>query len=462
MEVLRNVKNFIDNLTQKIYFNDIYVAVLALISLISWKFSTNFGMVSLSIISILILLIKKDLKYIIPEALFFIFTINEGFLNNKIPIDIIIFGSLFIIIILIFSFKNMKKSFNKLSIISFIGLAICTIIPIFWSKVPSVMPVLYFLYFCCFLYFILYFIMYNGIKENSLEILSISMSYLGLLIAFQVITYVTFNHNNYDSIFQMYYHLGWGLCNEAGIMICMSLPFTFYLLGKEKSIKGMIYQNLKIIILVIGMLFTTSRGTYIFGCLELIFLYVSLFFVSKNKKLFKKFHLFYFLILLILALCSIKPIIDIVEKINLYVFTNKLNSSGRFKLWEDGFGIFKSNFKNVMLGSGIVSEIGNVYNLVGLQQGVIIYHSTIIEALVMFGIIGFIFLIIHFINKYKGLFKFDKLFLVTTIIGFFFVDLYGLIDNTYFMYYYMIPLSFIMAVIDNTNMLKNVNISLIK
>ena len=43
----------------------------------------------------------------------------------------------------------------------------------------------------------------------------------------------------------------------------------------------------------------------------------------------------------------------------------------------------------------------------------------------------------------------DKRFLVTIGIGYFFTDLYGLIDNTYYMYYYMLPLMVILAAIDS-------------
>jgi len=43
----------------------------------------------------------------------------------------------------------------------------------------------------------------------------------------------------------------------------------------------------------------------------------------------------------------------------------------------------------------------------------------------------------------------DRLFRVTSVIGYVVVDLYGLIDNTYYMYYYMIVLVVIMASIDN-------------
>ena len=40
-------------------------------------------------------------------------------------------------------------------------------------------------------------------------------------------------------------------------------------------------------------------------------------------------------------------------------------------------------------------------------------------------------------------------FVVYLFMGFLAVDLYGFIDNTYHMYYYMIPLAITLAAIDN-------------
>ena len=71
----------------------------------------------------------------------------------------------------------------------------------------------------------------------------------------------------------------------------------------------------------------------------------------------------------------------------------------------------------------------------------------------MGGIFGVLCLGYHFIQKYYYLAKTDRVFFCVIGIGFLFVDVYGMIDNTYHMYYYMVPLMVILAVIDSV--LKN-------
>ena len=66
----------------------------------------------------------------------------------------------------------------------------------------------------------------------------------------------------------------------------------------------------------------------------------------------------------------------------------------------------------------------------------------------MGGIVGLLALIFHLFEKYKQLYKKDLAFALAMAIGYFLVDIYGLIDNTYGMYYYMVPLVIVMASLD--------------
>ena len=72
------------------------------------------------------------------------------------------------------------------------------------------------------------------------------------------------------------------------------------------------------------------------------------------------------------------------------------------------------------------------------------------ETLACFGIVGVVFLIIHLIEKYFSLLKIDKTIMLVLTIGYGVVDIYGMLDNTYSMWYYMIPLVIVMASVDVT------------
>ena len=58
-------------------------------------------------------------------------------------------------------------------------------------------------------------------------------------------------------------------------------------------------------------------------------------------------------------------------------------------------------------------------------------------------------LIIHLIEKYKAIAKLNKIEYGFILISFVLTDLYGLMDNTYHMFYYMIPLVILLACIDS-------------
>ena len=102
----------------------------------------------------------------------------------------------------------------------------------------------------------------------------------------------------------------------------------------------------------------------------------------------------------------------------------------------------------MIFGGGIVSDIEEVSVFNKMQYSFIVYHSTTLEILVSSGIIGLVGLGIHLAEKYKMLFKKGFVFLLIFGIGYLMVDLYGMLDNTYGMYYYMVPLCIMMASIN--------------
>ena len=125
------------------------------------------------------------------------------------------------------------------------------------------------------------------------------------------------------------------------------------------------------------------------------------------------------------------------------------DNNGRVEIWKSAISHFKESPLTIVLGPGICCDIRELTTAVGPQLTPLVFHSTFFQTLAMGGIFGILMLILHFFQKYKSTIKLGLPFILTVGVGFLCVDLYGLIDNTYHMYYYMIPLVITLAVMDN-------------
>lgn len=436
-------------LTKMRFFNEIYATILAGVTLLGWFTQNNVGMILLICFGLIALILLQDLKYVIPNVIFFIFTFSSGFENDKIPIHIILLATIFIVIVMIFSFRKGFKIKKMKSLIGLLGLAVTTLLPFCWMhNAESGNEVFYFFYIADLGYLLIYILMVNGIREKSIDILAITMSYLGILIAVQCGYTVWKARDEFDNILQYWFHLGWGLCNEAGIMFCVTLPFMFYLMGKQEKLPGMIFQHFKILIALVGLVLTNSRGAYLFGAVEIAILYLILFWKAKNARLYQNFFFVFCLLVLVAMVCCKDLMIKIIDDVLEYVFGNKLDDNGRTELWETAYDYWQKNPLYKLLGPGITCDLKELSSGVGIQLMPAVFHSTFFETLATGGMVGFAFLLWHFYQKYSNLYQCDKLLFLTIGIGYLCVDAYGLLDNTYHMYYFMIPLAVSLAVID--------------
>ena len=136
---------------------------------------------------------------------------------------------------------------------------------------------------------------------------------------------------------------------------------------------------------------------------------------------------------------------SLIEKI----FT-AIDLNGRREIWQKAINAWNRSPITRWFGNGLVSEYDFRPSFNGDDLVVLVYHSTMFETLACFGIVGVVFLIIHLIEKYFSLLKIDKSIMLVLTIGYGVVDIYGMLDNTYSMWYYMIPLVIVMASVDVT------------
>ena len=445
------MKEKIEEILNKKYSYEIYAAIICFISLLIWAILPISGLSILLVIMSIMLFVTNDIKYILPIIINLIFVNGDNYSSDKVPIALIITGVIFIISVIAYMIKNKKKiTFGKMK--SFIPLAILGIIPIFWSALKEYPneKFMYLLYFNWVLYYLIYLFIVNNVRKNIIYELFICLSYMAVLISFECVIQTIRVLPKFDALFSVYYRLGWGVCNEAGIMICVAMPFIFYLLIKEEM-KIKVVNAIKIALAVLGIFLTMSRATYLFGAFEFILSFVVLVYKSKNRKK----------IIITASIALLGGIIfllvegSIIKSIKENVFTLGLTSNGRDLLYKDAIKHFTKNPLTVIFGDGIVNEfevIGS--NNTGLVEGslrMIVYHSTIFQTLATMGAFGIIALMFHFVEKYKMILKCEKLVKIFILISFICVDIYGIIDNTYHMYYYMIILVIILGIIERSN-----------
>lgn len=409
------------------YSYEIYCFLLFLIGIISWSFSSVIGLALTVLMGVFLMFYFKDVNYLLPTVLNASFLRKEDFFLNEAPVFLIASIVLLIVSMIAYLIWQKRIKIDKLTI-SFLALGILSL-----ATIPLSLKVESFAYLIhvnwIFYFFILLFFV-SG-KNKDMEKLKLSLGYLGVLIAFELIINALIDKRGIEASVCNPLSLGWGICNEAGIMLLTVIPFSLYQICLDKKIHYI--ELVKIIVMFLGVFLTGSRGAYLFGFLLMIVLLPITFIKAQSKKNPLIILSAFVGLLLTVSLLNNSNPLDIIKK----VFASGLDSSGRFQLYKDAFGVFTQSVRSFFLGAGYINAIDG-------RNRIIVYHSTLFETLACLGITGLIILLTQFWFKYKLVLHKD-LFSIITLIGFVTIDLYGLIDNTYHMFYYMIPLSVILA-----------------
>ena len=433
---------------------EIYCLAIAVASVLGWYFNSHWGYMAIVPITMVGVILLNDFKYLAISILGFIFANGNMFssdASNVAPMQMIISAGLILIIALIYVIRNgihLKKVKSGKALLL---LAIMSPIPLIYHNIIRKEDSgLYFLYFNYLLYFLVYLLFLFILDKKSFRFIKLSMGYMALLLAMECILYV------YNNGFIKGYNMGWGVCNEAGILMMFGVPFVFIDLIKAKKLEELLIPTGKIGIIVFGMFASTSRGTYLFGFVLLLLLSIWTI-IRSQKKLSIIFLVLMALGLVLLFIHLNYGFIDFFERIKEEIFETGLSSSGRFDLFSAAADIWATDFLTVTFGNGWVAEYAS--ERFPMMNVYVVYHSTFFQMLATLGVLGVIILLFHFYEKYKQVFKFELSISVCLFLGYLLVDIYGMIDNTYGMYYYMLPLVIVMASLDNLD--KKTSIDLI-
>ncbi|MFI3252569.1 MAG: hypothetical protein R3Y60_05475 [bacterium] len=419
--------NIISKYKDNKMFYNIFCLINTLLIFIFYAIDRQYVMYYIFLGATISLVLTNQIKYILPYMIMFTMSMSASITN--LPLTISLLG-LFILSVIGYFIYNRPKIKIKKHGLMIILFAISTFIPIFWYKEIENLHEVYIITYSFYFVFFLTYLIFKSSKESLLKPLIIVVSYIPLLLMLELVFYfITVPNTN----FQGGIFLGWAGGNHASMMILFSFPFVMYRFYTEKKLIPLFL----IICSILSIIFGFSRAGYLFFIIELIIFFIYTLYYYRDKptlfKIRKAMSRNYLTTITIVSTICVLLLITVLSIPNMKEMLQKvLDDNGRFDVYLKGLEQLTLNFRNFILGRGFVSDYI-------LYDGVfLLYHNTFIQALVTGGIIMFILMIIHFIQKYLFFKHKRNLFMTCLLIGFIITDLYGITDTTYFSAYFTI------------------------
>ncbi len=231
-------------------------------------------------------------------------------------------------------------------------------------------------------------------------------------------------------------NVGWGLGNNIGGILAMLLPVHMYFLFKKNNLlKKILYLSLMILSLVTIVL-TTSRGAYLgVAAFAVVFVVTFIKYANFDYRKYKN-HLFIgFGILLLIAI----PVGIYMFDFFISFMSGNSFLNGREIDWVDAWNFF---LEHPIFGKSWYSD---TWDLDSFRS----YHNTILHTMATMGLVGLAALIFHhyqviklFISKWS----FETLIVAGMLI---ITHVHGLVDNTYYAPIHMMPLLILFIGIEN-------------
>ncbi|MBN3489951.1 O-antigen ligase family protein [Acholeplasma equirhinis] len=277
-------------------------------------------------------------------------------------------------------------------------------------------------------------------EKPFLEYIFRTMLYLSIVVILQTFTMMIFyyiDHLDYGSFidilklaiderwgyevdgFYVRLNVGWGVGNNIGGVLAMLLPINMYFLFKDKKVLHKVLQFGLMLVSLVTIVLTTSRGAYL-GVLAfgLIFLYAIFKYVKIDYRKYKKQLIIGGSILLLIAI----PLF--IYMLDFFIGFMQTNSflNGREEDWTDAIKYF---LESPIFGKSWYSDVWE-------NNSFRSYHNTILHTLATMGLVGLLALIYHHFELVKLFIKkwgFKTLVVAGVLIV---THVHGLVDNTYY------------------------------
>lgn len=295
-------------------------------------------------------------------------------------------------------------------------------------------------------YFVLFYAIYYGLKDEDTDGLVSHLVYLASLIAMVLIGEMIFMLTTYDDIISAdgaivkeMVILGWGVCNPIGFSIGILIPL--FALGTQKDRERGVYYYLMMVTCTLFAILTQSRNALLTAGAAFVSLAFIGCFIGNNKRLFR----------------VMGGILSVGAVITAFVFYDKISSlmaslinmgfadNGRFSLWKLAIDYFKDS---PVFGIGFFSfDDTSYYNVAGFLPHMA--HNTLMILLSSTGTVGTVAYAIYRISTLKPFFKkitLEKMILFTVVAYFI---LSSLVDNFVFYFYTAFLYITVLAVTQN-------------
>ena len=188
-------------------------------------------------------------------------------------------------------------------------------------------------------------------------------------------------------------YLGWGMHNNIGAMLSVTIPFAFYLASRHKHSYAFVFSAVG---MMVALLMTLSRTSILVGLAAFAISFVIMLVKSPKRK---------FLLIMGGGILAVGIVLLIILRDDLFsvvknVFNNGLwDPSGRGSLYIKGLEVFVNN---PIFGEGFyptdMTTFSNAYWLIGSDMTSFLpprWHNTIVQLLASCGLFGLLTYCLH-------------------------------------------------------------------
>ena len=118
-------KPFVKELNNNWKFEYVVALLYVLFGFIGWYFSYTYSGICIVFITIILLMVFNDFKYLLAAGLCIIFSYNGGYESTEFPVEIVSYAGCLIALIILYTIFNFKKESLKKPK-SYIGIMILT------------------------------------------------------------------------------------------------------------------------------------------------------------------------------------------------------------------------------------------------------------------------------------------------------------------------------------------------
>lgn len=221
----------------------------------------------------------------------------------------------------------------------------------------------------------------------------------------------------------LHHTLGWGQTNAGATFLATTIFFSMYLACKTKH--GVL-ALLSFLLQFAGVIASRSDAVFAIVTIFAPIAFFFCFFLSNKKTRLKLISLALLCVLLISIFMIVSTATGFIYPIIERFAENLTNDSGRLKIYQKAWDLFK---RNPAFGVGL----GGFYDHTTLHYTtgfikIYYFHSTFMQIIACMGIVGIFAYVYYFYSRYKIIMLKRNIFTTLVFISFTVFSIYGMID----------------------------------